>query len=162
MNQTPEAGSEPTANASSIHDKSLDDMPLDRDASKKMTIPVIEEQVQIDKKVVESGSVRITNVVSEQEVPVDIPLIQEEHDIQRIPVNQYVETLPPPVRYEGDTMIIPVVREVLVVEKRLLLVEELHVTKSQVQKQETQYITLRKEEVIVERLAPDQAGEQPV
>jgi stress response protein YsnF len=59
-------------------------------------------------------------------------------------------------------MIIPVVREVLVVEKRLLLVEELHVTKTQVQKQETQHITLRKEEVIVERLAPNQAGEQPV
>ena len=162
MNQTPEAGPESTANASSFHDKSLDDLPVDRNASKKMTIPVIEEQVQIDKKVVESGSVRITKVVSEQEVPVDIPLIQEEHDIQRIPINQYVETLPPPIRYEGDTMIIPVVREVLVVEKRLLLVEELHVTKSQVQKQETQYITLRKEEVIVERLAPNQAGEQPV
>ena len=64
MNQTPEAEPEPTASASSFHDKSLDDMPVDRNASEKMTIPVIEEQVQIDKKVVESGSVRITKVVS--------------------------------------------------------------------------------------------------
>jgi uncharacterized protein (TIGR02271 family) len=127
-----------------------------------MTIPVMEEQVQVDKKVVESGRVRITKVVSEQEVPVDIPLIQEEHDIQRVPVNEYVETAPPPIRYEGDTMIIPVVREVLVIQKRLLVVEELHITKTQVQKQDTQHITLRKEEVIVEHLTPDQPGDQPV
>jgi uncharacterized protein (TIGR02271 family) len=157
MNQTPNVGPEPTANESPFNDE-----PADRNTAKNITIPVIEEQVQIDKKVVESGGVRITKVVSEQEVPVDIPLIHEEHDIQRIPINQYVETLPPPIRYEGDTMIIPVMREVLVVEKRLLLVEELHVTKSQVHKQETQHITLRKEEVIVERLAPNPTGDQPV
>jgi uncharacterized protein (TIGR02271 family) len=157
MNQTP--GVEPETTAS---ESAFNDMPVDRSTAKNMTIPVIEEQVHVGKKVVESGSVRITKVVSEQEVPVDIPLIQEEHDIQRIPVNQYVETLPPPVRYEGDTMIIPVVREVLVVEKRFLLVEELHVTKTQVQKQETQHITLRKEEVIVERLAPSPGSDQAV
>jgi stress response protein YsnF len=57
-------------------------------------------------------------------------------------------------------MIIPVLREVIVVEKRLLLVEELRVTKHQVLKQETQQVTLRKEEVNVERVANHQANEQ--
>ena len=135
-------------------------MSADLDATGKLIIPVVEEQVHIDKQVVESGSVRITKVVSEQEVPIDIPLMHEEHDIKRVPINQYVESAPPPVRYEGDTMIIPVVREVLTVQKRLLVVEELHVTKSQVQTQESQQVTLRKEEVRVERLGPDQAGER--
>jgi len=154
MSQTPNPGPDSTANP-----LSSDQAPDNLNTTGKMSIPVIEEKVHLDKKVVESGRVRITKVVSEQEVPVDIPLIHEEHDIQRVPVNQYVESPPPPIRYEGDTMIIPVVREVLVVQKRLLVVEELHITKSQVHTQDTQQITLRKEEVIVERLSPDQTGE---
>jgi uncharacterized protein (TIGR02271 family) len=157
MSQIPNPGPDPTANPLPSNQASAN-----LNTTGKMTIPVIEEQVHIDKKVVESGIVRITKVVSEQEVPVDIPLMHEEHDIKRVPVNQYVESPPPPIRYEGDTMIIPVVREVLVVQKRLLVVEELHVTKSQVQTQDTQQITLRKEEVIVERLGADQAGEGAV
>jgi uncharacterized protein (TIGR02271 family) len=157
MNQTPNPGPDPTANPLPSNQE-----PASLDATGRMTIPVIEEQVHIDKQVVESGSVRITKVVSEQQVPVAIPLMHEQHDIKRVPVNQYVESPPPPIRYEGDTMIIPVVQEVLVVQKRLLVVEELHVTRNQVQTQETQQITLRKEEVIVERQSPDQEGERAV
>lgn len=160
MSQIPNPGSESTANPLPANQEIAH-----LDATGKMTIPVIEEQVHIDKKMVESGSVRITKVVSEQQVPVEIPLMHEQHDIKRVPVNQYVEAPPPPIRYEGDTMIIPVVREVLTVQKRLLVVEELHVTKTQVQTQETQHITLRKEEVRVERNSPEQpgpgAGEKP-
>ncbi|GAB2538729.1 YsnF/AvaK domain-containing protein [Rufibacter soli] len=126
-----------------------------RQGNFSQTIPVIEEKVNLDKEVVEKGSVRITKVVSEQEVPVNIALLQEEHDVQRVPVNQYVETPPPPLRYEGDTMIIPILQEVLVVEKRLLVVEELRITKHQVQTQETQHINLRKEEIKVERVSPN-------
>ncbi|KAA3437219.1 DUF2382 domain-containing protein [Rufibacter hautae] len=125
-----------------------------------MTIPVIEERVHLDKQVVEKGSVRIIKVVNEQEVPVNIPLIQEEHDIQRVPVNQYVDTPPPPIRYEGDTMIIPIVQEVMVVEKRLMVVEELHITKNRVQTNDVQHVSLRREEIRVERLSADQPDQQ--
>jgi uncharacterized protein (TIGR02271 family) len=156
MNQTSNPGPESAASGLPVTGEQVN-----QDLTREMIIPVIEEQVHVDKKVVESGRVRITKVVSEQEVPVSIPLIEEEHDIQRVPVNEYVETAPPPIRYEGDTMIIPVVREVLVIQKRLLVVEELHITKTQVQKQDTQHITLRKEEVMVQHLAPDQPGDLP-
>ena len=81
-----------------------------------------------------------------------MPLNQEEVMVERVTLNQYVDSPPPPVRYEGDTMIIPVLQEVAVVEKRLLLVEELRVTKRQVQKQETQQVSLRQEEVQVTRV----------
>ncbi|RNI22081.1 DUF2382 domain-containing protein [Rufibacter latericius] len=117
-----------------------------------MTIPVIEERVHLDTQVVEKGSVRITKMISEQEVPVNIPLIQEEHDIQRVPINEYVDTPPAPIRYEGDTMIIPIVQEVMVVQKRLMVVEELHITKNRVQTHDVQQVSLRKEEIRVERI----------
>jgi uncharacterized protein (TIGR02271 family) len=119
------------------------------------TIPVIEEQVEVSKQTVETGRVRISKGVREEEVDIDLPTTSEEVSVERVEVNKYVETAPPPVRYEGETMIIPVVREVMVVEKKILVVEELHVTKRQVKTHDTQRITLRKEEVNVNRDAVD-------
>jgi uncharacterized protein (TIGR02271 family) len=117
------------------------------------TIPVIEEQLLIDKRVVEKGRVRISKKVRETDETVNIPLVQENVQVERVPINQYIAEPPPPVRYEGNVMIIPVLREVVVVEKRLVLVEELRVTKQQTQTQETQKIRLRKEEVNVKRVS---------
>jgi stress response protein YsnF len=71
--------------------------------------------------------------------------------VERVPINAFVAdgaTLPG-VRYEGDTMIIPVVREVVV--KRMLVVEELHVTKHEVPTQESHTVVLRQESVQVHR-----------
>jgi stress response protein YsnF len=59
---------------------------------------------------------------------------------------------PIPVRHENDTMIVSIMEEVLVVEKRLLLKEELHIRKQRVETHEPQHITLRSEEALIERL----------
>lgn len=114
-------------------------------------IPVIEEQVHVDKEVVETGSVYIYKDVHEEEVSVDLPYSHEEVEIERVPVNEYAEGTPPPIRYEGEKMIIPVLKEVLVVEKRIMVVEELHITKRRIENKETQKINLRREEIKVDR-----------
>lgn len=116
-------------------------------------IPVIEEQLTVDKRVVEKGRVRISKKVRETDETVNIPLVQENVQVERVPINQFIAEPPPPVRYEGNVMIIPVLREIVVVEKRLVLVEELRVTKQKTQTQETQKIRLRKEEVSVKRVS---------
>ncbi len=118
-------------------------------------IPVIEEQLQVGKKVVETGSVRINKIVREEEVNVEAPVVVEKLDIERVPVNRYVESAPPAVRYEGDVMIVPILEEVVVVEKRLVLVEELRITKRQEHTQVSQPVILRKEEVTVDRREGD-------
>ena len=115
-------------------------------------IPVIEEQAHINKKVVESGKVRISKNVREDEVLVDVPIIHEEVDVQRIPVNQYVDQAPPAVRYEGDKMIVTVLREELVLVKRIKVVEELHIINRKVEEHNTQPISLRREEINIERV----------
>jgi uncharacterized protein (TIGR02271 family) len=93
--------------------------------------------------------------VHEQEELVDEPLHDEEVQVERVQVNRVVDAAPAP-RQDGDTMIIPVLKEVLVVEKRLLLKEEIHVTRRHVERREPQRFLLRREEVTVERLAaPD-------
>lgn len=122
-------------------------------STESVMIPVIEEQLRIDKQLIETGVVRISKHVIEESQTVDIPVFREEVMVEHVAVYQYVDT-PPAVRYEGETMIVPVLREVLVTEKRLLLVEEVHVTKRHITDQETQEVTLRKEEVTVERSGP--------
>lgn len=124
-----------------------------------VVIPVIEEQLQIAINEVETGVVRLTKRVTEEVQTIDTPTTKEEVTVDRVAIYQYVDT-PPVIRYEGDTTIIPVLREVLVTEKKLLLVEEVHVTKRKTVEQDTQTFTLRKEEVTVERSVPE--SERPV
>ena len=113
-------------------------------------IPVIEENIHIDKRVIDATKVQISKKVNTEEVTVNVPTVHEEVSVERVMVNQYVDT-PPEVKQEGDTTIIPIVKEVLVVEKRLMLVEEVHVTRRRVETQVSQNEVLRKEEVFIER-----------
>ena len=115
-------------------------------------IPVIEEQIVVDKYIVERGKVRVSKRISEHEEIVDEPLFHEEVRVERVPINQVIETAPG-VRNEGDTLVIPVVEERIFVEKRLVLVEELRVKKELVETHQPQKITLRKEQVEINRIA---------
>jgi uncharacterized protein (TIGR02271 family) len=120
-------------------------------SDEKLLIPVIAEEAFINKRVVETGKVRISKRISEREELIDEPLFREEVTVERVPINQYVDQLPQ-VRHEGDVMIIPVVQEQLVMQKRLVLVEELRVRKQIVEAHQPQSVTLRREEVDVRRI----------
>jgi uncharacterized protein (TIGR02271 family) len=122
------------------------------ESGEKIVIPVIAEQIAVGKQVVETGKVRISKRISEHEELVDVPLFKEEVRVERVPVNLFVDALPP-VRQEGDTMIIPVVEEQIVIQKKLLLVEELRVRKEVVEHHQPQTVNLRKEEVEIKRVA---------
>jgi len=119
---------------------------------KKKNIPslnVLQEQVNIDKKIVESGKVVIHKKVHKEDKDVEVPVSHEEVEIKKVTINKYV-TEAPDVRYEGNTTIIPVIKEVAVIEKKLLLVEEIHVIKHVVEQTEEHVVPLRKEEIQVE------------
>lgn len=117
-------------------------------------LPVIEERATIRRETVETGRVRLTRHVHETEEAVRVPVQHDEVEVEHVAFNQVLPagTPVPATRYEGDTMIIPVLREVAVVEKRLLLVEELRVTKRQVTTDHTEALHLRREEIIVEHV----------
>ena len=66
-------------------------------------------------------------------------------------MSQYVETRPA-IRYEGDLTIIPVVKEAVVIERRLMLVEKIHITKRSITTDNTQRVMLRRKEVTVQRV----------
>jgi len=120
-------------------------------------IPVVEEILDVRQRRVETGRVHITKIVHEREEEVKAPRVREEVTIERVTLNRMVDA-PVSMRQEGDTFIIPLLEEVLVVEKRLMVKEELRITKRRIEEQASQQVKLRREEVVVERLDP---SEQP-
>jgi uncharacterized protein (TIGR02271 family) len=116
-----------------------------------LVVPVVVEELDVQKRIVETGKIRLTKVVHERETVVDEPLVRENVAISRLPMQRVVDG-PVPVREENGTTIISVVQEVLVVEKRWMLREEIHIRKQRTETHQPQPITLRSEEVQVERV----------
>lgn len=114
-------------------------------------IPVVEEKLHVGKHTVDTGSTRVKKIVREREEVISEPLLRQEAQISRVPINRYVDQAPG-MRQENDTLIMPVVEEVLVVEKRLLLKEELHITRKSKTVREPQRVVLRSEEAVVEHV----------
>lgn len=131
------------------------------------SIPVIEEKLHIGKVWQETGRVQISKTLTEEAVDFSMPLSQEEVIMERKTINQYVDTAPPASRYEGETLIIPVIKEVLVIEKKLMLVEELHISKRKTEQVLNGTEVLRKETVNITRSSaetaqdPGQTSNQP-
>lgn len=116
----------------------------------EITIPVIEETVRVSKERIEAARVRLIKTVDKRQEQVTLPLSEEEITVVRKPMNHYVEEAPG-TRQEGNTTIYSVLKEVLVVEKKLMLVEEIHVTKQERTKIANQTVQLRSESITVER-----------
>jgi uncharacterized protein (TIGR02271 family) len=120
------------------------------DEQEVAAIPLVEEQVVIEKQEVETGRHRIRVSVEERQEMVPVELARDEVEIERVPVNRPVTQLPS-VRLEGSTTIIPVVEEVVVMEKRLVLVEEIHVRRKSGTTTQNIPVMLRSEQADIER-----------
>jgi stress response protein YsnF len=118
----------------------------------RIVIPVIEESLEVSKRTRVTGRVRIYKTESESIESVDLSLVQQTADIEHVTMNQHVHEVPF-VRYEGETMIIPVVEEVLVVEKRLILKEEVRITPRRQEVSHHVDVTLRSDTVHIERVS---------
>ncbi|HYP13298.1 MAG TPA: YsnF/AvaK domain-containing protein [Bryobacteraceae bacterium] len=115
-----------------------------------LVIPVIEEELQVGKHEVETGRVRVHKRVETRNAFIEDHLLSRHYDVDRVTIDQIIsEPLEP--RYEGDTLILPVFEEVLVVEKRLVLREEIRITRRTSERLDEQNIPVRREVVDVER-----------
>lgn len=120
--------------------------------SEVVRVPVVQEFATVQKRVVEGEGVRVTKRARERVESVSLPVVREQIQVERVPVQQFVASMPEP-RQEGSTYVVPVVEEVVVVEKRLFVREEVRITKSPVVDQSPpRQITLRSEEVQIERV----------
>jgi len=123
---------------------------IPEDQIENVSVPVIEEELEVGKRRVEGDRVSVRTIPRERTEVVEQPLESMEVEVERIAIDREIDTAPE-IRNDGDTMIIPIVEERLVVEKRLFLREEVHVHRRRVVTQFRQNVTLRSQEVVVER-----------
>ena len=116
-------------------------------------IPVVEERAEIGKRVRTTGTVTVETVVRHDTQPVEAALDSETVEVVRVPVDRFVDG-PVPDRHEGDTLVVSVLEEVLVVEKRLRVVEEIHLTRRRASRTVRDEVPVRREEARVERRTP--------
>ncbi len=134
--------------------KPLSDL-TNSERNRRTTIPVIEESLQIEKREVETDGYRLTKRVEVHQELVDEELRNQRIEIERRAIGKQLdigETIPAS-HYEGDTLVIPIVEEVLVTEKRLVLVEEVRITRIQGTHRLQETVELRKEIMEIEQLA---------
>jgi len=126
----------------------------DANPETELVVPVIAESAEVGKRKVETGKVRVRKTVRATEKVVDEPLLQEDVEVVRVPINREIPEAVGP-RQEGETLIVPLLEEVLVVEKRLILREEVRITRRKTVKHDPQTVVLRSEEATVERSGVD-------
>lgn len=143
-------GRELSIPASSLHRAADGSWRVER-ISEQQIVPVLSEELNIRRRKRETGTVRVGTETTEHQETVSMPLTRDRAHVRRVIIDKQVDRVPP-IRREGDTIILPVVEEVAVVEKRLILKEELHVSRSRTTEQHEQTVTLREEHPAVERI----------
>ena len=121
----------------------------------RVTVPLVEERAVVRKRKRVTGAVRVRTEVRTAEQVVDAPLAVERVEVERVPLDRWIDA-PVPVRQEGDTTVITLHEEVVVVEKRLRATEEVRLTRRRSTRHAPERVTLRREEAVVEHL--DGAG----
>jgi uncharacterized protein (TIGR02271 family) len=127
----------------------------------KDRIPIVAERARIEKQTVPTGRVRITSRVESRCETLCEELVAQSVSVERVPVDREVAT-PPGIRNEGDVLIIPVVEQRLVVEKRWVVTAELHVRRQEHSEAVEIPIELRSTHVSVERAEASQHPESSI
>jgi hypothetical protein len=124
-----------------------------READGGLSIPIIEERVVTGVRPAPERRFRIRRRVVSEAKHVEVPYMHESFDVQRVPIGQFVDRAPAP-RQEGDVLIVPCIEEVVVVEKRLRVREELRIRIVREQRTHRQTVQVRRHEL--DTKAPDE------
>lgn len=120
------------------------------DRDETVIIPLGRETLRTSRREVETGRVRVRTLVETHEQMVREELTRTDVEIERVPVEIEVGSMPAQ-RTEGDVTIIPVVEEVLFVRKALVVTEEIRLRRRISTEKVEQPVTVRTQRAVVER-----------
>ena len=100
------------------------------------------EEASVSRQVIETGRVKVAKVTRVRDQNIDELLARTSVEVKTVPVGRLIDAMPA-VRQDGDLTIVPVVEEALVVERRLMLKEELHIRRVQTTERHQQTVKLR-------------------
>ena len=130
----------------------------DTDPVQDPKLTLFAEELSVAKETVETGRLRVSKQTRTREAFVNESLLSEQAEVETIPVGRQIFEMPT-VRHEGDTIIIPIVEEVLHTERRLILKEEVKITRRKKTEQFQDRVTLRYQEAVITRV---QSATEPV
>jgi uncharacterized protein (TIGR02271 family) len=117
----------------------------------QVVVPLHAEDLSVEKKRVVTGQVKVATITRESEQLIEELLEHEHVEIERVAIGKQVDKAPA-VREEGDTLIIPILEEIVVVERRLLLKEEVRVRRTREKQAYQERVVIRKQEAVITRL----------
>lgn len=122
-------------------------------AAEEHVVPVVEERVEVGRKVVEGRTVSVTTRPVSETHEISQPVMREKVTVERVPVGEVIEERPD-IREDGDLTVIPVVEERLVVTRQLVLKEEIHLRRTREETTEEHSVELRRTEVDISEQPP--------
>ena len=134
------------------------------ETAREVVLPLVEEALRVGKRQVETGRVRVSVNTDIEEQVVRETLRSERAEFERVPIDRELAAgePAPAMRREADgTVVVPVMEEVLVVERRLVLREEVRMRLVAVDEAVEQSVTIRKQRASIERLPPPTAEDGP-
>ena len=114
----------------------------------EIVLPLAAETLVVTKRTVERDTVTVATRTSTREETVALELQSTRVEIERVPINRFVDTMPVP-RTEGDSIVVPVVEEVVVT--RLFLKEEVRLVPVRSTRPHAETITLRTQQAVISR-----------
>lgn len=120
-------------------------------------IPLVQESLRLGKRRLVTGRVRIETITDIVEEIAKVDLEMAKVAIEHVPIGRVIDTVPE-VRVEGEVTIIPVVEEILVVEKRLVLKEEIRVTRHLETVPVEEPVSVRRQRAVISRMPADMAA----
>jgi uncharacterized protein (TIGR02271 family) len=121
------------------------------DKARETVIPLFEEEFAVSKRVIPKSRVQVSRVTHRHEQLIDELLHHQQIVVERIPVDKPVDVMPS-IQDDGETIVVPIVEEVLRVERYLVLKEEVHVRRVRTTDRYQESVTLRKHEAVITRL----------
>jgi uncharacterized protein (TIGR02271 family) len=118
-----------------------------------------EEHLMLNIRERDRGTVRIHKGVEVTPVHETVEVRRDEVLIEQRQVDRPATTVREPW-YEGETLVVPIYEEILVTEKRLMLREELRITRQSVVKQVKIDDSVRRDVVSFERIEPANESER--
>ena len=129
-------------------------MPDQEQQPEDLHIPLHVEEVSVSQRYVEKAKVQIALVTGRREQLIDEELTRVRVEVERVPIGRAIEVVPP-ISHEGDITIIPVVEEIVVVERRLVLKEKIRIRRVSTKEQHQETVVLREQEAVITREEAD-------
>jgi uncharacterized protein (TIGR02271 family) len=117
---------------------------------------LLREEATVERETVETGRVRIATVTHTRDHLIDELLACTSVEVKRVPIGRVINAIPP-VKDDADLTVIPIVEETLVVERRLVLKEEVHIQRRKTTERYQETVQLRHQTAEVTHIPTQQA-----